>query len=55
MWDGSNNAITTLPIANIQLPRLDQVGANIGAPADLSVTSSASPNLVPVPVLPASC
>ncbi|HEY1902798.1 MAG TPA: putative baseplate assembly protein [Terracidiphilus sp.] len=56
IWDGSNNAITTLPIANIQLPRLDQVGANTGAAADLTQAASSSPTtLVPVPVLPASC
>jgi hypothetical protein len=58
MWDGSGNAITTLSITNIQLPRLDQVGANVGAPADLTQTaasSSSATTLVPVPVIPASC
>jgi hypothetical protein len=61
MWDGSNNPIPTLPIANIQLPRLAQVGANIGPPADLTQTSASSgagggaTTLVPVPVLPAEC
>jgi hypothetical protein len=59
MWDGSNNPITTLSITNIQLPRLDQVGANVGAPADLTQPSASSSSgattLVPVPVIPASC
>ena len=58
MWDGSGNAITTLSITNIQLPRLDQVGANVGAPTDLTQTatsSSSATTLVPVPVIPASC
>jgi hypothetical protein len=58
MWDGANNSITSLSIANIQLPRLVQVGANISSPADLTQTP-ASPGgaitLVPVPVLPAEC
>jgi Baseplate J-like protein len=61
MWDGANNAITTLPIANIQLPRLEQVGANIGSASDLTSTAAPSDGggstitLVPVPVLPAHC
>jgi hypothetical protein len=61
MWDVSNNPITTLSITNIQLPRLDQVGANVGAPTDFtqlsasSAGSGAATTLVPVPVLPASC
>ena len=61
MWDGSNNPIATLQIANIQLPRLDQVRANLGAANDLTQTSTAgtsgasATNLVPVPVIPASC
>jgi predicted phage baseplate assembly protein len=57
MWDGSGNPITTLPISNIQLPRLNQVGANTGAPGDLTqtVNTSAPPSLVPVPVVPATC
>lgn len=56
MWDGSGNLVTTLPIANIQLPRLDQVGANVGAPTDLTQAPAPSPNnMVPVPVIPASC
>ena len=56
MWDGANNAITTLPIANIQLPRLDQVGANTGAAADLTQAGTSAPTtFVPVPVIPASC
>jgi hypothetical protein len=58
MWDGANNAITTLPIANLQLPRLDQVGANIGSANDLTQnapSSATSVGLVPVPVIPASC
>ena len=57
MWDGSNNPITTLSITNIQLPRLDKVGANIGAASDLTQTavSTSTLTLVPVPVIPASC
>ena len=64
MWDGENHPITTLPIANIQLPRLDKVNANIGSPADLTQMSASSGagagsggtiTLVPVPVLPAEC
>lgn len=60
MWDGANNAITTLPIANIQLPRLDQVGANVGSATDLTQTGgtstgSSGTTLVPVPVTPARC
>jgi hypothetical protein len=58
IWDGANNVITTLPIANLQLPRLDQVGANIGSANDLTQnapSSATSVGLVPVPVTPASC
>jgi len=58
MWDGSGNPITTqLSITNVQLPRLDQVGANTGTANDLTetVNTSAPQTLVPVPVIPASC
>ncbi len=55
MWDGSGNAIQTLPISNIQLPRLDKVSANTGDPQPLQSTPSAGPTLVPVPVTPAVC
>jgi len=58
MWDSSGNAITTLPIVNTQLPRLDQVQANTGDPQDLTQTPAASATgttLVPVPVTPATC
>jgi Baseplate J-like protein len=56
MWDGDGNVIATLSITNIQLPRLDQVGANLGAPSDLTTAAPGSPTtLVPVPVIPASC
>ena len=37
MWDGSGNRNTTLSIANTQLPRLDQVGANSGNPQPLTL------------------
>jgi hypothetical protein len=58
MWDGSGNPITSLPIANTQLPRLGQVGANNGPPTDLTQTTTTTTpgqTLVPVPALPASC
>ena len=56
MWDSTGSQIETLPIANIQLPRLDKVSANTGDPQALqSTTPSAGPNLVPVPVTPAVC
>ena len=58
MWDSSGSAITTLPIVNTQLPRLDQVQANTGDPQDLTQTPAASATgttLVPVPVTPATC
>ena len=64
MWDGNGNSITTLPIVNTQLPRLDQVAANTGAPQDLTQAAAAAagaagaaggPTLVPVPVTPAVC
>jgi hypothetical protein len=63
MWDGAGTAITTLPIVNTQLPRLDQVEADTGDPQDLTQGSASAggtggaggPTLVPVPVTPASC
>jgi hypothetical protein len=56
MWDGTGTKIATLPITNLQLPRLTQVGANIGQPGDLTQTSvGGGPTLVPVPVVPSVC
>jgi len=57
MWDGTGTAIETLAIANTQLPRLTQVGANTGDPLDLTqaAPSVAGPTLVPVPVTPPVC
>ena len=58
MWDKSGAAITTLPITNLQLPRLVQVGANLGDPEDITQAGTppaGGPSLVPVPVLPVGC
>ncbi|MGD1094989.1 MAG: putative baseplate assembly protein [Bryobacteraceae bacterium] len=57
MWDSSGASIQTLPIANLQLPRLDNVAANSGDPEDLTqpTTTTGVTNLVPVPVLPSGC
>jgi hypothetical protein len=61
MWDGTGTAITTLPIVNTQLPRLDQVEANTGDPQDLTQGGASAgggaggTTLVPVPVTPVSC
>ena len=58
MWDGTGTAIETLAIANTQLPRLTQVGANTGDPLDLTQAApsvAAGSNLVPVPVTPPVC
>ena len=60
MWDSSGNAVQTLAITNLQLPRLDNVSANAGDPEDLTQQGSASSGgggltLVPVPVVPAGC
>ncbi len=57
MWDVNGNQITTLPIANIQLPRLGQVGANSGNPQPLTLgaATTATTSLVPVPVTPQAC
>jgi hypothetical protein len=62
MWDVNGNAITTLPIANIQLPRLDQIQVNTGDPQPLTQgttgatgTTASGQTLVPVPVSPAGC
>ena len=57
MWDGTGAAITTLSITNLQLPRLTQVGANLGDPENITQAppSGGGPTLVPVPVLPVGC
>ena len=59
IWDGSGAAITTLPIANLQLPRLNQVGANSGDPENITQSTATATEggltLVPVPVLPSGC
>ncbi|HTQ55565.1 MAG TPA: putative baseplate assembly protein [Bryobacteraceae bacterium] len=58
MWDKSGAAITTLSINNLQLPRLVQVGANLGDPEDITQAGTppaGGPSLVPVPVLPVGC
>jgi hypothetical protein len=59
MWDGTGAAVTTLPMVNLQLPRLTQVGANLGDPENITQTAPSvppgGPTLVPVPVLPVGC
>jgi hypothetical protein len=57
IWDANGNQQTTITMTNLQLPCLTQVGANVGSTAnDLTQTSTgSSPNLVPVPVVPAVC
>jgi len=56
LWDATGTAVTTLPITNLQLPRLDQVGADLGDPQDITQAApAAGTNLVPVPVLPVGC
>ncbi len=59
MWDVTGAAITTLAIANTQLPRLDQVQANTGDPQPLNAQGATGGTggltVVPVPVSPAGC
>ncbi len=58
LWDGTGTAIQTLPIVNVQLPRLNQVAANAGAAEDITqapATGGSTQTLVPVPVVPAAC
>ncbi|MBV8901875.1 MAG: putative baseplate assembly protein [Verrucomicrobia bacterium] len=56
IWDGSGTRITSLPIHNIDLPRLTRVGANQGDPEDLTATPPPpAKTRLPVPVLPLSC
>jgi hypothetical protein len=58
MWDGTGTKVQSLSISGIQLPRLQQVGANLGSPQDLTAVPTPLPSTtkrVPVPVLPATC
>jgi hypothetical protein len=58
MWDGTGTKVQSLSINGIQLPRLQQVGANLGSPQDLTAVPTPLPSTtkrVPVPVLPATC
>jgi predicted phage baseplate assembly protein len=56
IWDGSGTRITSLPIQNLDLPRLTRVGANQGDPEDLTATPPPpAKTRLPVPVLPLSC
>jgi hypothetical protein len=61
MWDGTGAAITTLPITNIQLPRLGQLQVTSGDPQPITQGTTGATGtvggmmLVPVPVTPATC
>jgi len=58
MWDTTGTPITTLPIVNLQLPRLTQAGANNGDAEDLKqagTPGTGGTTLVPVPVTPRPC
>jgi predicted phage baseplate assembly protein len=61
LWNSSGTAITTLAITNLQLPRLLQVGVNVGDPEDLTQAAAtgtggtSGTTLVPVPVTPRPC
>jgi len=56
MWDSTGAKQTRIEISGLELPRLDQVGANAGDPEDL--TAQPAPpqqKRVAVPVLPPTC
>lgn len=56
MWDSTGAKQTRIEISGLELPRLDQVGANAGDPEDLTAQPAPpAQKRVPVPVLPATC
>ena len=56
MWDSASTKQDQIPIRGLQLPRLDQVGVNLGDPDDLTTPDTPpAQKRVAVPVLPQSC
>jgi predicted phage baseplate assembly protein len=56
MWDSSGAPQTTIEISGLELPRLDQVGANAGDPEDLTKQpAQPAQKRVAVPVIPPQC
>ncbi len=64
MWDGEGLEVTELPLAGVELPKLEQVRVGIGDPPDLGPIladpagpppSETAPRRVPVPIIPLEC